>query len=121
VVRILSDIFQAVNEGDVAALILLDLSAHSAAFDTADHDILMQRLAVSFGISDIAHPWFRSYLSGRTQYVRRGSTRSSTHLLCGVLQGSVLGPVLSILVYTVDLVSFLQSHGLSPQLYADDT
>ena len=65
--------------------------------------------------------WFRSYLSGRTQYVRCGSSRSSTtYLVCGVPQGSVLGPVLFVL-YTVDLVSLIESHSLSPHLYADDT
>ena len=62
-----------------------------------------------------------SYLSGRTQYVRCGSSRSSTtYLVCGVLQGSVLGPVLFVL-YTVDLVSLIESRSLSPHLYADDT
>jgi len=41
VLRVLSDILPAVDRGDVAALILLDLTA---AFDTVDHDILLQRL-----------------------------------------------------------------------------
>ena len=44
VLRVLSDIIQAVDRGDVAALVLLDLSA---AFDTVDHDILLQRLVGS--------------------------------------------------------------------------
>ena len=64
VVRVLSDILHAVDCGDVAALVLLDLSA---AFDTVDHDILLQRLQVTFGICDVAHRWIQSYLSGRTQ------------------------------------------------------
>ena len=38
VLKVLSDILQAVDQGDVAALVLLDLSA---AFDTMDHDILL--------------------------------------------------------------------------------
>jgi len=56
VLRVLSDILQAVDCGDSAALILLDLSA---AFDTVDHSILLQRLQMSFGISENAHRWFQ--------------------------------------------------------------
>jgi len=66
VLRVLSDILNAVDRGDVAALILLDMSA---AFDTVDHSILLQS---TFGIHDTVHQWFRSYLSGRRPCVRRG-------------------------------------------------
>jgi len=94
----------------------LDLSA---AFDTVDHDILLQRLSVTYGISDAAHAWLRSYLSCRSQYVRCGSSRQSTiYLVCAVPQ--VLGPLLFVL-YTAGLISLIESHGLSPHLYADDT
>ena len=113
-----SDILQAVDSGDSAALILLDLSA---AFNTVDHEVLLQRLHMSFGIDNTAYRWFQSYLSGRHQHVRRGSTRSLTiQLVCGVPQRSVLGPILFVL-YTVDLISLIKSHGLMPHLYADDT
>ena len=118
VLRVLSDILQAVDRGEVAALVLLDLSA---AFDTVDHSILLQRLQLTFGINNAAHRWFQSYLSFRKQYVRRGPNKSSvTYLVCGVPQGSVLGPILFVL-YTVDLLSVIDSYGLSPHMYADDT
>jgi len=39
VLRVLSDILLAVDRGDLAALMLLDLTA---AFDTVDHDVLLQ-------------------------------------------------------------------------------
>jgi len=72
VLRVLSDILQAVDRGDLAALVLLDLSA---AFDTVDHSVLLERLQQTFGISDTALCWFQSYLSSRTQYVRRGPNK----------------------------------------------
>ena len=60
VLRVLSDILQYVDRGDLAALVLLDLSA---AFDTVDHEILLQRLQVTYGIDDTVYRWFQSYLS----------------------------------------------------------
>jgi len=86
-----------------------------------DYNILLQRLQTSYGINGSALQWFRSYLVGRTQLVCRGATISSAvHLVCGVPQGSVIGPILFVL-YTADLIAFVRSYGLSPHLYADDT
>ena len=67
VLKVLSDILLAIDAGDLSALVLLDLSA---AFDTVDHDILLQRLKTSYGLSGMVLEWFRSYLVGRHQYVR---------------------------------------------------
>jgi len=65
--------------------------------------------------------WFQSYLLGRSHYVRRGDAKSTViALMCGVPQGSVLGPILFIM-YTADLISVIESHGLSSDVYADDT
>ena len=55
VLWVLSDIIKAVDRGDTAALILLDLSA---AYDTVDNALLLQRLQTTFGIDDSAHRWF---------------------------------------------------------------
>ena len=50
--KVLSDIYAAVDNQQVVLLGLLDLSA---AFDCVDHEILLRRLRVRFGISGTAH------------------------------------------------------------------
>ena len=75
---------------------------------------------MSFEIKAVAVQWFQSYLLGRSQYVRREDTRSTVvTLMCGVPQGSVLGPILFIM-YTADLVSVIESHGCNT-VYLTDT
>ena len=88
----------------------------SAAFDTLDQFILLRRLNITYRLNGTVLNWFEEYLMGRRQRVRIGSTFS---LLCtmlwGVLQGSVLGPIL-FLLYTAELLLLIESHGLRPHL-----
>lgn len=116
-VRIHNDIVHAVDRGDVAALVLLDLSA---AFDTVDHTILIDVLRDRFGLQGDVLDWMTSYLEGRTQAVSVGSTLSSTRPLpCGVPQGSVLGPK-QFIAYMEDVVPVFLNEGVSEHGYADD-
>jgi len=93
----------------------------SAAFDTVDHDILIQRLSASFGIKDRALSWLDSYIKGRTQSVHFSGEETPPRLVtCGVPQGSVLGPLLFVL-YTADMERIIKAHGLLHHCYADDT
>jgi len=55
VLKVLSDILLAIDSGDLSAEVLLDLSA---AFDTVDHNILIRRLKISYGLSAIVLQWF---------------------------------------------------------------
>jgi len=72
--------------------VLLDLSA---AFDTSDHNILLNRLENFVGISGIALALFKSYLSDRYQFVAVNEEMSyRSQVQYGVPQGSVLGPLL---------------------------
>src|SRR6218665_2988158 len=66
-----------------------------------DHEILLQHLETSFGISPLN--WFRSYLSDSFQVVVLGDTRSAwIPVQFGVPHGSVLGPLLYVL-FTADI------------------
>ena len=117
--NIYNDILLNMAKGSVTALTLLNLSA---AFDTIDHTILLDRHNVYYGISELALGWFRSYLSGRTHSVKVGSTLSHPAVLqYGVPQGSVLGPILFSL-YTNPITSISHSHSsINYHFYADDT
>lgn len=117
-VRVANDILSMLNDRKVCLLTLLDLSA---AFDTIDHQILLNRLYSSFGISGRAIAWFSSYLKDRTQAVRvNQSISESTPLLFGVPQGSVLGPII-FTMYTQPLADIFKKYHMSYHFYADDS
>ena len=89
-VRIQDDILHSLDNRNTMILVLLDLSA---AFDTVDHRLLLDKLH-EIDIRENAHRWIQSYLSQRTQAVKVDNVTSiSVGLYPGVPQGSVLGPL----------------------------
>ena len=95
--------------------IFLDLSK---AFVTVNYRILLDKLEHS-GIRGQALEWIKYYLYNRHQYVEfNGISSSFLEISCGVLQGSVLGP-LFFLIYINDLCQISNIYDLI--LFADDT
>ena len=89
----------------------------SKAFDTIDHNILVNKLN-KYGIRGCPLALFENYLTMRYQYTVVNGVKSHNDLiLCGVPQGSILDPLLfNIYVNDPHLVS---NHKIN--LFADDT
>uniref|UniRef100_A0A669EZ27 Reverse transcriptase domain-containing protein n=1 Tax=Oreochromis niloticus TaxID=8128 RepID=A0A669EZ27_ORENI len=73
-VKVTNDLLMASDSGLISVLVLLDLSA---AFDTVDHNILLERLEHAVGITGTVLQWFVSYLSNRLQFVHVNGESSS--------------------------------------------
>ena len=98
--KLVNDLLWAMENKYVTAMITMNLSA---AFDTVDHDILLNTLHYKFGISGNAIEWVDSYLKPRSCKVNiKNSYSTERQLNFSVPQGSVAGSVLY-LAYTSTL------------------
>ncbi|PVD29105.1 hypothetical protein C0Q70_11702 [Pomacea canaliculata] len=83
--------------------------------------MLLLRLLSEAGIQGAALQWIASYLAERSQRVIVGSASSeAVPLVCGVPQGSVLGPLL-FSVYVSQLGRVIERFQMGRQFFADDT
>ena len=107
--RVYSDIVTMVGKGNGSYLVLLDLSA---AFDTIDHDTLFVILEKYIGITGSDLQLLKSYFSHRSQRVLIEDVMFGVaNIVCGVPQGSVLGPF-KLCLYLLPLGAILKYHGI---------
>ena len=106
---------KAMDEKLVTIMVLIDFSK---AFDSINHDILLNKLW-NIGMAPCALEWFSSYLMDRSQRVRLGESLSQRLPLShGVPQGSILGPLM-FTVYVNDLPLIVVN--FKPECYVDDS
>ena len=103
------------DKGKLTGALFLDLSK---AFDTINHALVLRKLE-TYGIATAELDWFTDYLFCRTQSVVFGGQKSSLFdLTCGVPQGSILGPLIFLIVFN-DFPEHLNRSKCIQ--YADDT
>ena len=115
--KVFDNLLQSCDKKIPSVMLLLDLSA---AFDTVDHDKLLNILSEDIKITGTALSWFSSFLKERTQRVKVGDSLShEKSLKYGVAQGSILGPRLFNL-YIQSLYKHVSQTKFNIEGFADD-
>ena len=112
--NLMDNLYNSKDSGCTPSVIFLDIKK---AFDTVDHKILIKKLKF-YGVDGTVLLWIENYLTGRYQATKSGGKVSLLKLImCGVPQGSILGPLLfSIFINDLTYICHLSK----PSLFADD-
>ena len=109
------DCYANMGKGRFTATVFIDFKK---AFDTVNHDILLQKIE-KYGVIGHEHIWFFSYMKNRRQLYRvNGVAPNIGEINCWVPQGSCLGSLL-FLIYINDLPFSLKNSEVT--MYTDDT
>ena len=115
ILQLVNQITEAFSHRKYILGIFIDLSK---AFDTVNHNILLEKLK-AYGIQSENLKWFRSYLSNRKQFISYGDFKTEMKIVkCGVPEDFILGPLL-FFIFVNDLNN--STKVLDPVLFADDT
>jgi ribonucleases P/MRP protein subunit RPP40 len=99
--------------------VIVAYTDHLKAFDAISHTKLLSKLT-THEISGCLLSWIKGFQSNRTQQMRVGSTLSNVaSLVSGLVQGSIIGPLL-FLLFTSDVVDLFTDDRCAAKLYADD-
>ena len=110
-----NDRYSANNNNETTIDVFIDAMK---AFDTVNHKILIQKIQ-KYGIDGSLLVWIEDYLTDRKQCtIANNIVSNQESIVCGVPQGSVLGPLL-FLLYINDISSVINNSKIS--MYPDDT
>ena len=116
-VPFIDSIAQCLNDKSCTDIIYFDFAK---AFDSVNHDIILNKLKYQFKIDGVLLKFLVEYLKNRTQRVVIGGFQSNNiKVKSGVPQGSILGPLFFVL-FINDMHSCIDQH-TNIALYADDT